>query len=144
MDNFDKAFEAAKRRGAERLAKYPAAIEAKYDRRIGRVYVVLKTGLAIAFNSHEVQGLEHAKPEDMSEIEISPSGHGLHFPKLDVDIYLPSLMDGYFGTKAWMAQRLGQIGGKAKSDAKSSAARANGARGGRPRKVVADKELEPA
>lgn len=136
MDNFDTAFEAAKRRGAERLTKYPAAIKAKYDRRIGRVYVELKSGLAIAFNAHDVQGLESAKPDEMIEIEISPSGHGLHFPRLDVDIDLPSLMDGYFGTKAWMAQRLGQIGGKVSTKAKALAARANGAKGGRPRKEL--------
>lgn len=143
MDNFEKTFEAAKRRGAEHLARYPAAIEAKYDRRIGRVYVVLETGLAIAFNPHEVQGLEHAKPEMLREIAISPSGHGLHFPRLDVDIYLPSLMEGHFGTKAWMAQRLGHLGGKAKSEAKTSAARANGAKGGRPKKAATAPSVSP-
>ncbi len=145
MDNFEKAFEAAKRRGAERSAKYPAAIEAKYDRRIGRVYVVLKTGLAIAFNPHEVQGLEHAKPAALSEIAISPSGHGLHFPRLDVDIYLPSLIEGHFGSKAWMAKRLGELGGKTRSEAKANAARTNGAKGGRPKKTLrTEKELETA
>src|SRR5947207_13437478 len=34
------------------------------------------------------------------------------------------------------AQQLGKLGGKARSDAKADAARANGAKGGRPRDVV--------
>ena len=29
-------------------------------------------------------------PAQLSEIEISPSGFGLHFPKLDVDLYVPN------------------------------------------------------
>jgi len=45
-------------------------------------------------------------------------------------------------TSRWMASRMGSAGGAAKSEAKASAARANGAKGGRPRKIA--KELEPA
>src|ERR1700683_2087116 len=44
----------------------------------------------------------------LEEIEISPSGFGIHFPKLDVDIYLPGLLEGFLGSKRWMAARLGQ------------------------------------
>jgi hypothetical protein len=43
---------------------------------------------------------------------------------------VPDLLVGLFGTKAYMARRAGQ----ARSSAKASAARANGAKGGRPHK----------
>jgi hypothetical protein len=59
---------------------------------------------------------------------------GLHWPKLDADVYLPALMQGVFGSKRWMAGVLGAKGGAAKTAAKSEAARRNGAKGGRPRK----------
>jgi len=48
---------------------------------------------------------------------------------LDVDLSIPGLLSGIFGTKAYMARRAGQ----ATSPAKAAAARANGAKGGRPR-----------
>jgi hypothetical protein len=38
------------------------------------------------------QGLAGAKASDSADIEITPTGLGLHWPKLDADLYLPSLL----------------------------------------------------
>jgi Protein of unknown function (DUF2442) len=127
-------FTVATRRAAERREKEPVAVAARYDRRRGRIVVGLDTGIELAFPPHIAQGLEAAKPADLTDIEISPSGFGIHFPKLDAHLYLPSLMQGIFGSKAWMAAQLGASGGRARSTAKVEAARINGKRGGRPRK----------
>ncbi|MCY4242048.1 MAG: DUF2442 domain-containing protein [Rhodobacter sp.] len=51
-----------------------------------------------------LEGLAEAGPEALSMIEISPSGLGLHWPVLDADVYVPSLLDGVFGTRSWMAE----------------------------------------
>jgi hypothetical protein len=130
----DEEFASAAKRAGRRLEAGPVAVAARYDRRGKRVVVRLKSGLDIGFAPGETQGLETAKPEQLDEIEISPSGLGLHFPKLDVDVYLPALLDGVMGSAAWMAARLGARGGKARTPAKRTAARANGRLGGRPRK----------
>ena len=127
--------EAAEERATARRAKSPTATAARYDRRIGRVVIDLSTGLSVAFRPHDAEGLEHAKPDQLAVIEISPSGLGLHFPALDADLYLPALLDGFLGSRRWMAARLGTTGGKATSDAKTAAARANGRLGGRPKKT---------
>ena len=74
----------------------------------------LSTGYEVAFPPGRAQGLERAAPSDLNVIEISPSGFGLHFPKLDADLWLPALLDGVFGPRRWMAARLGARGGKAK------------------------------
>jgi hypothetical protein len=131
MDEFDRANE----RGARRRADGPAAVAARYDAKRDRVVVTLASGGEIAFPPRRAQGLERAKPSDLAVIEISPSGLGLHFPKLDADLWLPALLDGVFGSRQWMAARLGARGGKVKSKAKARAARANGKLGGRPRKA---------
>jgi len=127
--------EAANKRAAERLRKTPYATAVRYDRRIGRIVIDLSSGIEVAFRPHDVQGLERSKPDDLAEIEISPSGLGIHFPRLDADLYLPALLEGFFGSRQWMATEMGRVGGKATSEAKAAAARKNGRLGGRPRKV---------
>jgi hypothetical protein len=129
--------EKANRRAAERKASTPAATAARYDRKADRVILSLNTNLEIMFSPKNAQGLEHAKPSQLEPIEISHSGYGIHFPKLDADLYLPALLEGLLGSRKWMAARLGAQGGKARTTAKASAARANGALGGRPRKSAA-------
>jgi hypothetical protein len=114
----------------------PTAISARYDRRSGRVVVRLTSGLDVGFSPSDTQGLETAKPAQLDAIEISPSGLGLHFPKLDADLYLPALLEGVLGSRRWMAAQLGERGGRARSAVKSAASRKNGSLGGRPRKAA--------
>ena len=127
-------FEAANRRAAIRLRKTPCATHAHYERKTDRVVIGLSTGIEVAFRPRDAQGLENAKPDQFDTIEISPSGLGIHFPKLDADIYLPALLEGFLGSKRWIAVAHGKIGGSVSTKAKASAARRNGKLGGRPRK----------
>ena len=112
------------------------AVSARYDRRTARIVVNLNTGVQIAFPPRLAEGLAEASPHDLAEIEISPAGLGLHWPRLDADVYVPALLQGVFGPKRWMAAELGAAGGKVRSRAKTAAARENGRRGGRPRKAA--------
>jgi hypothetical protein len=114
------------------------AVSARYDRRAARIVVNLNTGVQIAFPTRLAEGLAEASPDDLAEIEISPAGLGLHWPKLDADVYVPALLQGVLGSKRWMAAELGAAGGKARSRAKAAAARENGRKGGRPRKAAGD------
>lgn len=111
------------------------AIEARYDRRTKRISVHLHSGLELAIPPDLVEGLAGAPPDALADIEVSPSGLGLHWPQLDADLYVPALLEGQFGSTQWMARQLGATGGRSRSPAKSDAAKANGLKGGRPRKV---------
>jgi hypothetical protein len=114
----------------------PRAMSARYDRRRARLVVSLDNGLELAFPPRLAEGLDKAAPDELASIEISPTGLGLHWPKLDADLYLPALLSGVFGSPAWMAGLMGRKGGRARTEAKASAARVNGQRGGRPRKTA--------
>lgn len=129
-------FELANRRGRERQTTVPRAVAAHYDPACDSVVIRLSSRVDISFSPHDAQGLEHASASQLDPIEISPSGLGIHFPKLDVDIYIPALLEGFLGSKQWMAARLGQLGGKSRSPAKKAASRANGRLGGRPRRIA--------
>ena len=126
----DAAIDAALERGRVAHASEPRATAARYDRASGRVVVDLENGCAFAFPPRLAQGLEGATDDQLATVELLGRGYGLHWEEPDVDLSLPGLMAGIFGTKAWMARRAG----RATSKAKAAAARANGAKGGRPRK----------
>ena len=132
----DKEFAVANARGRKMLRTTPHAVAARYDEGRDRIVVELSTGAEVAFAPRDAQGLEAATPEDLAEIAIEPPGFGLHFPRLDADLYLPALLEGLLGSKAWAASRMGQAGGKARTPAKQAASRANGRLGGRPRRVA--------
>lgn len=137
MERHSEEFVAASRRAADRVRKDPIATSVRYDRRIGRLVIELSSGIEVAFRPHDAQGLEQAKVADLGDIEISPSGLGIHFPRLDADLYLPALLEGFFGSRHWIAAQNGRTGGKATSASKADAARQNGKLGGRPRKTPA-------
>jgi Protein of unknown function (DUF2442) len=111
------------------------AVSARYDRERGQIVIDLSSKLAISFRPQDAQGLEKANPSDLDEIEITPSGLGIHFPKLDVDLYVPALLEGCLGSNEWMASRTGRVGGQSRSQPKKAAARAKRNRGGRPKKA---------
>jgi len=123
--------QAQKRMRTRRRAGY--AVDARYDRRAGRVIVRLNTGLELAFAPSQTEGLAGASPEELADIEISPAGLGLRWPRLDADVYIPGLLRGIFGSRRWMAAQLGAAGGRARSEIKAASSRANGRKGGRPR-----------
>jgi hypothetical protein len=128
--------QAKKRMAAAREAGF--AVKARYDRGAGRIVVELNTGVQLAFPAGLADGLAGASQDDLSLIEISPAGLGLHWPKLDADVYVPGLLQGVFGAKRSIAAELGAAGGRAQSRAKADAARENGRKGGRPRKRAQD------
>jgi len=127
-------FKEANERMEALRASTPFATEAHYDRKSKSVIIKLSNGLGIFFSPENAQGLEGATAVQLSDVELTPSGLGLHFEQLDADLWIPALLEGSFGSCKWMAARLGAEGGKARSLAKRKAARANGALGGRPRK----------
>lgn len=79
-----------------------------------------------------------ARATDLRTIEIKAAGLGLHWPKLDADLYVLTLVKGILGNRQWMAQ-IGASGGRVASTAKAAAARNNGKLGGGPKKT---RELE--
>jgi len=110
----------------------PRAASARYNAKHRTVVVQLKNGCTFSFPAVLAQGLEHATDAQLANIEILGAGYGLRWESLDVDFTVPGLLNGLFGTAAYMAQRAGA----ATSQAKAAAARTNGAKGGRPRKAA--------
>ncbi len=56
----------------------PRAESAYYDQSRDRVVINLKSGATFSFPPALAQGLAGASPEDLAEVEVTPSGDGLH------------------------------------------------------------------
>ncbi len=101
----DAEYEAATRRGELMKATWPAAIAVRYDAVARRVVISLSSGIDVSFPPCNAQGLENAGPDDLATAKISPSGFGIHFPRVDADIYIPNLLQGRMGSERWMQAR---------------------------------------
>jgi hypothetical protein len=132
-DLTDKEIEAARRRGAAARTSEPRAKTVRYDRKVDSIVIDLTSGASVTIPSHLIEGLDKAKSTDIAGVVVQSEGYGLHWPALDLDLSVPGLLAGVFGTRAFMARRAGQ----ATSKAKAAASRRNGAKGGRPRKASA-------
>ncbi|MGC2245358.1 MAG: DUF2442 domain-containing protein [Terriglobales bacterium] len=126
----DRAIERAKdiRRGL-----LVTAVEYKPGPGLDLVILKLNDGSRRAIPREDLQGLQSATKDQLAQVEILGGGTGLHWPEIDADLYVPGLLRGIYGSKKWMAE-IGSRGGAARSTAKKRAARANGLKGGRPRR----------
>lgn len=127
----DAQFKKASDAGRRLLARGPLALSARYAAK--RIQVELNNGCTFAFPVEHAEDLAGAKVADLKIIKIEAAGLGLHWPRLDADLYVPSLIKGVLGSKLWMAH-IGAMGGSATSSAKAASSRVNGAQGGRPRR----------
>src|SRR5438876_12105634 len=102
----------AERRMRALLKRQPRAMTARYDRRGERIVVGLSNGLELGVPVSLTQGLAGANSSDLSKIEISPTGFGLQWPRLDADLYLPGLLEGISGSRRWLVKVMGRAGGR--------------------------------
>jgi hypothetical protein len=116
---------------AKRHANDPLAQTAEHIPGLNLLIVGLSNGRRLVLPIEDLQGLDNATHKQIQKYELLGHGTGISFPDLDVDLYVPALIERVYGNRRWMAQ-LGKKGGKAKSEAKRLAAKANGAKGGRP------------
>jgi hypothetical protein len=140
-DELQAEINRARERGQIAAANEPRAIRAWYDESSKKVFVELIDGLTIGVPHEKLQGLQDATAGQLSQVEITPSGYGLHWKALDADLEVPQIVAGLFGTKIWMAE-LGRQGGKSKSEAKARASQKNGSLGGRPPTAHQDMQKE--
>lgn len=121
-------------REAERVADRtePRARTARYDEQRKRIVVELKSGAAFAVPVALLDELDEASPVLLAQVEPISEGEALAWEALDVHISVPGILATMLGPE--LVRAFARRGGSATSEAKAAAARANGRRGGRPRR----------
>ncbi len=119
---------------AQLLQDEPRVTEVEYRPGPGLNLLILKlsNGHRHVIPREDLEGLQKATKEQITQVEIVGNGTGLHWSALNLDHYVPNLLRHVYGTKRWMSE-IGRKGGIAKSAAKRKASRTNGLKGGRPR-----------
>jgi hypothetical protein len=86
------------------IADEPRVVEdgALYDRRLDLFVFQISDGRRLAIPREDIQGLENATPDQAAEIEMDRYGVHLRWPQIDVDHYLPNMLEGRYGSSAWM------------------------------------------
>jgi len=80
----------------------PRAVSAEYVGATDAVVIHLSTGGRLIIPREDLQGLENATPGQLAEIQLWGGGISLSWPQLDVDHYLPHLLEHRYGSDAWM------------------------------------------
>jgi hypothetical protein len=96
----------------------------------------MTSGVVISIPVDHIPYLAGATSAQLKHVTVSPTGAGVSWEQLDIDLSLDGLLINALG-RSPLARALGRVGGAATSDAKAAAARANGKKGGRPRKHAA-------
>ena len=123
----------ARARGKARAEDPSAVVGARYDSIADAIDLRFGAVGSMSIPRRLVPGLEQASETTIESIVVSPAGDALSWPSLDVDVYVPGLVERAFGSRL-LAASTGRQGGRRRSKAKATAAKANGAKGGRPRK----------
>jgi hypothetical protein len=127
-------FKAARQRGETRAGEGSALIEASYDQASDTVHLSFRGGGSMAIPRAIIPDLEGQK-SSLEAVSVSRAGDALSWRSLDIDVYLPGLVERAFGNRLFAAAT-GRRGGRRRTNAKAAAARRNGAKGGRPRKTA--------
>ena len=100
----DADFAKAEVRGRKLLETEPRAASVRYDQGSGRVALELVNGCTYLIPVQLVEELHDAAPRDLSVVEVEGHGFNLSWPRLGVDLHVPALLAGLFGTRNWMAK----------------------------------------
>jgi hypothetical protein len=129
---FERESESAVREAREADRIEPRANTIRYEAQLGLILVELRSGFVFGFSPERIPGLSGASSKDLAGARISPSGDGLHWGDLDVDVSLTGLVADGLNLRDWAPRFMDQV----RSDAKARAARLNGMKGGRPKRAT--------
>jgi hypothetical protein len=129
-------YDAALRRAAAADAVEPRAAAAWFDADARRLRIELTSGVCFALPVDAEPALAELDGEVLAAVRLASAGRALHWPGPDLHLDVPGLIAAAINLSAWAPKYLGSR----TSAAKAEAARANGRKGGRPRRRVRSPE----
>ena len=94
---------------ARLLPPRPNAVSADYNRLLDLIILKIDNGQRLVIPREQLQGLENATEAQLADIQIL-AGQDIAWPQLDVDHYLPYLLEGQYASEKWKKAREQQSG----------------------------------
>ncbi len=136
---FLERFKQAERAGEDLASTEPCAKAIVFQAENRTFTLTLTGGTTIGFAADAVPELENASDSALASAEIIPSGTGVSWRALDVDVSVSGLVLALLGGSEWrrsIRQAANRQAAQTKSEARTKASRNNGRKGGRPRKAA--------
>src|SRR5215470_9378887 len=89
-------FVQARARGEARAADSSAVVDASYDSGRDVFHLTFRSGGSMAIPRRMVPGLDRATAQVLQSVSISPAGDALSWRSVDVDVYVPGLIERTF------------------------------------------------
>ena len=134
QQEIDNQIEAAIVRQTNKKATEPQACNVLYESTSRKIVIEFDNGCKFECPISLLQGVCDLSDNEIAQVKLTPAGWGLTWENAEIDLGVNELLQGIFGTKAWM-KKIAAKGGCSKSAKKQAASRINGTKGGRPRKV---------
>ena len=129
----DNQIDAAIARSTEQISE-PKACEVIYNQESRKIVIHFDNHCTFECPVRLLQGVSNLTDDEIAKVELTPAGWGITWSSADLDFGVNELLQGVFGTKAWMKE-IAAKGGRSRSEKKQAASRINGTKGGRPKKV---------
>ena len=126
----DNQIDAAIAREPEQIFE-PKACEVFYNIQSRKIVIHFDNECTFECPVSLLQGVCDLTEDEIAKVELTPAGWGITWSDANLDFGVNELVQGVFGTKAWMKE----IAGRSRSENKQAASRINGAKGSRTRKV---------
>jgi hypothetical protein len=123
----------ARRHHSAARAAGRVAVSATFDRKTRRVVVEMSLGHSFGIPTSAIPELACASDRQLSRVRVDDLGSGLIWEDLDVQVSVIGVILEVLGERV-ISAAASRAAGMVITEAKSAAARRNGAKGGRPRK----------
>jgi hypothetical protein len=119
--------------GREREARELLAASIRYSPRTEMIEIAFRRGFTLSIPRSQVPELAGLPKAALGKMTLSPAGSTILLDAADISLGVEDLVFSLLPREALLGAA-GAVGGAARSAVKAAAARANGAKGGRPRK----------
>lgn len=129
VDDYEKAINAGRASMSE-----PYATEARFNVRAHALSIKYSNGMTLVLDVRQSPILSAHSDADLSSPYVTPGGDGILFDNSGLSFGLPNLVAPFLPVSL-ARQRIASDIGRVRSPAKAAASKANGLRGGRPKKT---------